>query len=68
MPLFEFECESCHHHFEELQRATDTTMPECPSCHTDRVKKRVSAGAIRCNGASAGSADYSAPACSMGGG
>ncbi len=68
MPIFEFECESCHNRFEEIRRATDTTTPECPSCHEKKVKKLVSAGAIRANGVSVGSADFSAPSCSMGGG
>ncbi|NQU66177.1 MAG: zinc ribbon domain-containing protein [SAR324 cluster bacterium] len=68
MPLFEFECESCHHRFEELQMMSDTTQPECPECHKVQVKKLVSAGAFRANGASASSAGYSAPACSTGGG
>ncbi len=68
MPLFEFECESCLHRFEELKRASDTSLPECPSCHQEKAKKLVSAGAIRANGASVGSADFSAPSCSPGGG
>jgi putative FmdB family regulatory protein len=68
MPIFEFECESCQHRFEELRRASDTTLPECPVCRAEKVKKLVSAGAIRANGAAAGSADFSAPSCSVGGG
>lgn len=68
MPMFEFECEACHNRFEELQRASDTTVPECPACHAMKVKKLVSAGAIRANGASVGSAGFSAPSCSPGGG
>lgn len=68
MPLFEFECESCHHRFEELLMISDIKIPECPECHEDQVKKLVSAGAIRANGASASSAGFSAPSCSPGGG
>ncbi len=68
MPIFEFECDSCHHRFEELQRASDTTTPECPDCQAVNVRKLVSAGAFRANGASVSSADFSAPSCSPGGG
>ncbi|MBT4265994.1 MAG: zinc ribbon domain-containing protein [Deltaproteobacteria bacterium] len=68
MPLFEFECGSCQHRFEELLTMSDTTLPECPECHEDQVKKLVSAGAFRANGASASSGGYSAPSCSPGGG
>ena len=68
MPLYEFECESCHHRFEELRRASDVTVPECPSCQQAQVRKLVSAGAIRPNGDSASSAGFAAPSCSPGGG
>ncbi len=68
MPLFEFKCESCQHQFEELLMASNTNMPECPECHEYHVKKLVSAGVFRANGASVGSADFSAPSCSPGGG
>lgn len=68
MPLFEFECENCHHRFEELQSASDTTLPECPACNQATVKKLVSAGAIHGGGLASGSSDFSAPSCSPGGG
>ncbi|MBU2648049.1 zinc ribbon domain-containing protein [bacterium] len=68
MPLFEFECESCHHRFEELMTVSDTRLPECPKCHQVHAKKLVSAGAIRANGGSTSSSAYSAPSCSTGGG
>ncbi len=68
MPMFEFECESCHHRFEELKRASDTTTPVCPECKQAQVKKLVSAGAFRANGASVGSGNFAAPSCSAGGG
>ena len=31
MPLFEYECQTCHHHFELLVR--ESTALECPACH-----------------------------------
>jgi len=68
MPIFEFECDECHHRFEELRRNTDPTTPECPSCKGKKARKLISAGAIRSSGISTGSAGYAAPSCSPGGG
>lgn len=30
MPIYEYQCRSCGHHFEALVR--DATIPVCPSC------------------------------------
>jgi putative FmdB family regulatory protein len=40
MPLFEYSCRGCHHHFEVLVRGQDT--PECPSCHSSDLERRQS--------------------------
>ncbi len=40
MPLFEYSCRGCHHHFEVLVRAHDT--PECPSCRSRDLERRQS--------------------------
>jgi putative FmdB family regulatory protein len=45
MPLFDFECQSCHEQFEELVFAS--TQVRCPKCANLEVKKlpsRVSIG------------------------
>mgnify|MGYP003574504155 CR=1 FL=1 len=68
MPLYEFECEQCGNQFEELKSSTDTSSPECPSCHQTKTKKLVSAGFLGGSGSSGGG-NYvpPPPSCSVGG-
>ena len=40
MPIFEYACQDCSHHFEMLVRS-DTT-PECPRCHSVQLEKQLS--------------------------
>jgi len=44
MPLYEYECRSCHHHFELLVR--DETVKACPSCRSDALDKQLSVFAV----------------------
>ena len=49
MPLYEYECRSCHHHFELLVR--EQTLIACPSCRSDELDKQLSVFAVGANGA-----------------
>lgn len=40
MPLYEYECRGCGHHFEALVR--DATRPFCPSCGSDTLDRLCS--------------------------
>jgi len=40
MPIYEYECRSCHHEFEQLVRTGDT--PECPQCHGRELDRLLS--------------------------
>ncbi|HNN92674.1 MAG TPA: zinc ribbon domain-containing protein [Pseudomonadota bacterium] len=51
MPLYEYQCRSCTHRFEELVRASDEA-PSCPSCAGRDLEKLLSAFAVA-TGASA---------------
>jgi len=44
MPTYEYECESCHHHFEEFQTMTEKPIRKCPKCGK-KVKRLISSGA-----------------------
>jgi putative FmdB family regulatory protein len=48
MPLFEYECRSCGHHFEHLTR--DRESPVCPACAGANLQKLLSAFAVGGNG------------------
>jgi putative FmdB family regulatory protein len=49
MPLFEYECRGCGHHFEYLTR--DGQAPACPSCTGVDLQKLLSAFAVGGSGA-----------------
>jgi len=40
MPIYEYACNACGHEFETLVRNGFT--PDCPSCHTTDLAKRLS--------------------------
>ncbi|MGH9174173.1 MAG: FmdB family zinc ribbon protein [Vicinamibacterales bacterium] len=44
MPLYEYECRSCHHHFELLVR--EHTVLACPSCESQELDKQLSVFAV----------------------
>ncbi|MDE1163617.1 MAG: zinc ribbon domain-containing protein [Acidobacteriaceae bacterium] len=39
MPLYEYECESCHQRLEKIQKFSDEPLTECPKCggHLEKV-------------------------------
>ena len=43
MPTYEYKCESCGYHFEELQGINDKPLEKCPECN-GKVKRLLSAG------------------------
>ena len=32
MPIYEYQCQKCHHHFEEIQKLSDPPVTQCPEC------------------------------------
>ena len=32
MPTYEYQCKTCGHHFERVQRFSDAPLTECPEC------------------------------------
>jgi putative FmdB family regulatory protein len=50
MPLYEYECEACHHRFETIQKFSDPPVAICPSCGAGPVKKLLSSPAIQFKG------------------
>jgi putative FmdB family regulatory protein len=40
MPIYEYKCRACGHHFEELVR--DAITPPCPSCRSSEVERTIS--------------------------
>lgn len=50
MPLYEYECESCHHRFEKIQKFSDPPVDVCPNCGKGPVAKLPSSPAIQFKG------------------
>lgn len=44
MPMFEYACQSCGHHFELLVR--ERTRLACPSCDSEALDKQLSVFAV----------------------
>lgn len=49
MPLYEYECESCHHRFERIQKFSDPLADTCPKC-SGKVQKLLSSPAFQFKG------------------
>lgn len=50
MPIYEYECTSCHHHFELMQKINDEPVSLCPICYTNTVVKQISAAGFQLKG------------------
>jgi putative FmdB family regulatory protein len=42
MPIYEYECQSCGHRFEEWQKMSDKPVKVCPKCNARKVEKLIS--------------------------
>lgn len=50
MPIYEYQCTSCHHHFDLLQKISDEPATECLACHKNTAVKLVSAAGFQLKG------------------
>ncbi len=50
MPIYEYQCESCEHRLEALQKISDQPLSDCPECAKPTLKKQISAAAFRLKG------------------
>ena len=50
MPIYEYECMSCQHRLEKIQKMSDSRLVDCPECGKPDLKKLVSAVAFRLKG------------------
>jgi putative FmdB family regulatory protein len=49
MPLYEYECDSCGHRFEQIRKFSDPPVERCPKCGS-RVHKLISSPAFQFKG------------------
>ncbi|MBL4682891.1 MAG: zinc ribbon domain-containing protein [Pseudomonadales bacterium] len=50
MPIYEYQCQSCGHEMEKIQKMSDDRLKDCPACEKPALKKLVSAAAFRLKG------------------
>ena len=50
MPIYEYQCKSCHHELEALQKISADPLKECPKCGDMALQKQISASAFRLKG------------------
>ena len=51
MPIYEYQCDSCGHELEKLQRMSDDPLRDCPDCGEAQLRRLVSAAGFRLKGA-----------------
>ena len=50
MPIYEYQCQSCQHQLEVLQKISEDRLRDCPACGEPALNKKVSAAAFRLKG------------------
>jgi putative FmdB family regulatory protein len=50
MPIYEYQCRSCGHEFEAMQKVSDDPLRDCPACGQSALTKLVSAAGFRLKG------------------
>ena len=45
MPTYDYECDACHHTFEEFQSMSDEHLKKCPKCGKKKLRRLLGAGA-----------------------
>lgn len=51
MPIYEYQCQSCGHEYEALQKISEPPLIECPACKKPDLAKKISAAGFRLKGA-----------------
>lgn len=50
MPIYEYQCTACGHHFDSIQSFKDKALVDCPACEEPTLKKLISASAFHLKG------------------
>lgn len=50
MPIYEYQCQSCHHMLETLQGLSDAPLTDCPACKAKTLQRLVSAAGFQLKG------------------
>lgn len=50
MPIYEYQCQSCGHEHEALQKLSAEPLIVCPACNKPELIKKISAAGFRLKG------------------
>ena len=50
MPIYEYQCASCHHELELMQKINDEPAKQCPQCLQNSLVRLVSAAGFQLKG------------------
>lgn len=50
MPIYAYQCESCGHAKDVLQKISDAPLTDCPACGASSFKKRITAAGFQLKG------------------
>lgn len=50
MPIYEYQCQSCGHSFDAIQKFSDAPLKQCPECQQDALSKLISAPSFHLKG------------------
>ncbi len=50
MPIYEYQCQSCSHELEAIQKLSEAPLVDCPACTQPTLKKKISAAGFRLKG------------------
>ena len=50
MPIYEYQCSVCDHHFDVMQKLSDAPETICPKCSKETVVRLVSAAGFQLKG------------------
>lgn len=50
MPIYGFECGSCGHRFDRLQKLSDPDPSVCPDCGAEQLRRQLTAPSFRLSG------------------
>jgi putative FmdB family regulatory protein len=45
MPTYEYECDACHHRFDEFQSFSEPPLRKCPQCGKSKLRRLLGTGA-----------------------
>src|SRR5579863_8294435 len=51
MPFYEYQCKSCGHELEDMQKVSDSPLKKCPDCGKPQLVRLMSAPVFRLKGA-----------------